>query len=42
VRLLDIRVFDPLEILLESGEPVGPARELVRIRARRWPARCSG
>jgi hypothetical protein len=38
VRLLDIRVFDPLEILLESGEPVGPVRELVRIRARRWAA----
>lgn len=38
VRLLEIRVFDPLEILLESGEPVEPLRDLVRVRARRWAA----
>jgi hypothetical protein len=36
VRLLGIRVFDPLEILLESSEPIEPLRELVRLRARRW------
>ena len=42
VRLLEIRVFDPLEILLESDEPVGPLRELVRVRARRWAAELLG
>jgi hypothetical protein len=38
VRLLDIRLLDPLEILLEGDDAVSALRELVRRQARRWAA----
>jgi hypothetical protein len=36
VRLLDIRLLDPLEVLLEGDEAVDALRGLVRQRATRW------
>ena len=36
VRLLDVRLLDPLEVLLEGDEAVGALRRLVRQRARGW------
>jgi hypothetical protein len=36
VRLLDVRLLDPLEVLLEGDEAVDALRGLVRLRARRW------
>lgn len=38
VRLLDVRLLDPLEVLLEGDDAVGALRVLVRARARRWAA----
>ncbi|MGW1059284.1 hypothetical protein [Micromonospora rubida] len=39
VRLLDVRLLDPLEILLDGDEAVAALRDLVRIRAGRWAER---
>ena len=36
VRLLDIRLLDPLEVLLEGDDAVEALRRLVRLRAGRW------
>lgn len=36
VRLLDIRLLDPLELLLDGDDVVAALRSLVRIRAGRW------
>ena len=36
VRLLDVRLLDPLEVLLEGDDSVDALRGLVRLRARRW------
>ncbi|GAA2543826.1 hypothetical protein GCM10010435_10230 [Winogradskya consettensis] len=36
VRLLDIRLLDPLEILLDGDDAVHALRTLVRLRAGRW------
>lgn len=36
VRLLDIRLLDPLEVLLEGDDVVDAMRQVVRIRAGRW------
>jgi hypothetical protein len=36
VRLLDIRLLDPLEVLLEGDDAVEALRRLVRVRAARW------
>lgn len=36
VRLIDIRLLDPLEILLDGAAPVTLARALVRQRAFEW------
>ena len=36
VRIVDVRLLDPLEILLEGGEAVGSARAAVRQRAQTW------
>ncbi len=36
VRLLDIRLLDPLEVLLEGDDAVEALRRLVRLRAVRW------
>jgi hypothetical protein len=36
VRLLDIRLLDPLELLLDGDDAVDAMRHLVRIRAGRW------
>ena len=36
VRLLDIRLLDPLEILLEGDDAVAALRRLVRLKASRW------
>ena len=38
VRLLDVRLLDPLEVLLEGDDAVEALRRLVRIRAERWAA----
>ncbi len=38
VRLLDIRLLDPLELLLDGDDVVAALRSLVRIRAGRWAA----
>lgn len=38
VRLLDIRLLDPLEVLLEGDDAVAALRQLVRLRAGRWAA----
>ncbi|MBL7253695.1 hypothetical protein [Paractinoplanes lichenicola] len=36
VRLLDVRLLDPLEVLLEGDDAVDALRRLVRLRARGW------
>jgi len=36
VRVLDIRLLDPLELLLEGDDVVEAMRRLIRIRAGRW------
>ncbi|GAB2623521.1 hypothetical protein Aab01nite_16760 [Paractinoplanes abujensis] len=36
VRLLDVRLLDPLEVLLEGDDAVDALRQLVRLRARGW------
>jgi hypothetical protein len=36
VRLLDIRLLDPLEVLLEGDDAVLALRSLIRVRAGRW------
>jgi hypothetical protein len=36
VRVVDVRLLDPLEILLEGDEAVESARTLVRLRAEAW------
>jgi len=36
VRLLDIRLLDPLEVLLEGDDAIAALRQLVRLRAGRW------
>jgi len=36
VRLLDVRLLDPLEVLLEGDDAVDALRRLVRLRARQW------
>ena len=36
MRLLDIRLLDPLELLLEGDDVVDAMRRVVRIRAGRW------
>ena len=36
VRLLDIRLLDPLEVLLEGDDAVSALRRLVRLRAADW------
>jgi hypothetical protein len=36
VGLLDVRLLDPLEVLLEGDDAVDALRVLVRRRARRW------
>jgi hypothetical protein len=38
-RLLDIRLLDPLEVLLDADDVVGALREIVRIRAGQWADR---
>ena len=35
-RLLDVRLLDPLEVLLEGDDAVIALRRLVRIRAGQW------
>ena len=43
VRLLNIRLLDPLELLLDGDEVVDAMRQLVRLRAGRWAdALCYG
>ncbi|GAB3446108.1 hypothetical protein GCM10027436_36240 [Actinophytocola sediminis] len=42
VRLVDTRIVDPLEILLESGAPVRDLREQLRIQAEVWAAQLLG
>ncbi|HEX8631191.1 MAG TPA: hypothetical protein VF755_23785 [Catenuloplanes sp.] len=39
VRLLDIRLLDPLEILLDGDDAIVALRHLVRIRADGWARR---
>ena len=36
VRMLDIRLLDPLEVLLDGDDAVHALRGLIRIRAGRW------
>jgi hypothetical protein len=36
VRLLDIRLLDPLELLLDGDDVVDALRRLIRVRAGRW------
>jgi hypothetical protein len=35
-RLLDVRLLDPLEILLDGDDTVGALRSVVRLRAGQW------
>ncbi len=42
VRLLDVRLLDPLEVLLEGDDAVDALRQLVRLRARRWASTILG
>src|SRR5262245_23827354 len=39
VRLVDVRLLDPLEILLDGNDAVDAVRALVRARADRWASR---
>ncbi len=36
VRLIDIRLLDPLEILVDGHDSIDPLRAVVRERARSW------
>ncbi|MEU2612997.1 hypothetical protein ABZ570_15665 [Micromonospora sp. NPDC007271] len=36
IRLIDIRLLDPLEILLDGHDAIDPLRTVVRERARSW------
>ncbi|MDY7090178.1 MAG: hypothetical protein SYR96_34435 [Actinomycetota bacterium] len=36
VRLLDVRLLDPLEVLLEGDDAVDALRRLARLRAQTW------
>ncbi|MCA2215310.1 helix-turn-helix domain-containing protein [Jidongwangia harbinensis] len=36
VRMLDVRLLDPLEVLLDGDDVVHALRDLIRIRAGRW------
>ncbi|GAA1606052.1 hypothetical protein [Actinoplanes couchii] len=36
LRMLDNRLLDPLEILLQDDQPVGALRDLLRVRVGRW------
>ncbi|MFB6397620.1 hypothetical protein [Polymorphospora lycopeni] len=42
VRLIDIRLLDPLEILLDGDDAVAALREIVRSRARSWATQMLG
>jgi hypothetical protein len=42
VRLLDVRLLDPLEVLLEGDDAVDALRGLVRLRAARWAGTLRG
>ncbi|GAA2613148.1 hypothetical protein SMC26_14225 [Actinomadura fulvescens] len=42
VRMLETRILDPLEILLTSGEPLGPIRARLRVEAEVWAAQLLG
>ncbi|MEV4176629.1 hypothetical protein [Nonomuraea sp. NPDC049709] len=42
LRLIETRVVDPLEILLESDDQVRPIRERLRIEAEVWAAQLLG
>ncbi|GAA4948700.1 hypothetical protein [Actinoplanes utahensis] len=41
-RLLDNRLLDPLEILLEDDRPVGAVRDLLRLRVAGWTRTLEG
>jgi hypothetical protein len=36
LRLLDVRLLDPLELLLEGDDVVDAMRQVLRVRAGRW------
>ncbi|WP_430783810.1 hypothetical protein [Actinoplanes sp. G11-F43] len=36
LRMLDTRLLDPLEILIQDDRPVGAMRDLLRVRATEW------
>ncbi|SDT77985.1 hypothetical protein [Actinoplanes derwentensis] len=36
MSMLDSRLLDPLEILLQDDQPVGAMRDLLRVRAGEW------
>lgn len=38
VRVVEIRLLDPIEILLEDGETAGALQRMVRAKATRWAA----
>ncbi|ROT32659.1 hypothetical protein EF879_05445 [Micromonospora sp. HM5-17] len=42
VRTIDIRLLDPLEILLDGDDAVAALRTLVRVRAETWAQRLLG
>ncbi|MFC3735842.1 hypothetical protein [Paractinoplanes deccanensis] len=42
VRALDVRLLDPLDVLLEGDDAVAALRSLVRARSRRWAATLRG
>lgn len=42
VRVLEMRILDPLEILLTSDEPLGPIRARLRVEAEVWTAQLLG
>ena len=42
VRVLETRILDPLEILLDSDEPLGPVRARLRVQAEVWAAQLLG
>ncbi len=42
VRLLDVRLLDPLEVLLDSDDAVAALRQIVHRRAERWAGTLRG
>ncbi|WP_327031653.1 hypothetical protein [Micromonospora ureilytica] len=38
IRLIDIRLLDPLEILVDGHDAIDPLRAVIRDRARSWAA----